>query len=613
MGIDDDGSSGVEARKRACRRRRESEEDAVAVHGMLDRKDRGAFFTPPAIARFLARWAIAGRADAKVLDPTCGEGVFLLAAAEQLRDLGGVGTKLSSQVFGVDVHEPSVRATMQLLEAEGLDARVVEGDVFLMGPRGDHSPSLPGFDAVVGNPPFVRYQRHIGAARQRSANAALRQGVRLSGLASSWAPLLVHAGGLLKPEGRLAMVIPAELLTVGYAEPVRRWLRGRFAAVKLVFFERLQFVDVLEDVLLLLAQGTGGCDAFSVYYVEDAEDLFHIQPFDEFAMTLADDGKWTDLLLSIHQRQLFKRVVSESFVGLEAYGALELGTVTGANAFFTLSEETRKAYGLVEGRHVRRISPPGTRHLRGLSFTAADWERLRDAGEMAWILCPDEGRATIGLTRYLTRGEEAGVHGAYKCRVRTPWWRPPLVSPPDLFFTYMSHRYPRLVTNQAEVSFVNSMHGIRVRPGVRRLAKSALPLLALNSVTMLGAEANGRSYGGGILKMEPREAASLPVPNEQALATAWAILRSERLRLDNQLKTGHWQDVVARIDEVLLIGTLGLSAEEVVTLRDSAHALRSRRLTRGSAQDGRGNLREVPNELEERSGVNLVQKGPSSR
>ena len=267
----------------------------VALDGQLARKSRGAFFTPPAIAHFLASWAVAGRPNATVLDPTCGEGIFLLAAALELRKLGSPDEGLDQQVYGVDVHQQSLGGTMQLLEAEGLDAHLVESDFFELSPFGDSSATLPEFDAVIGNPPFVRYQQHAGAARRRSLEAALREGVRLSGLASSWAALLVHAAAFLKPDGRLAMVIPAELLTVGYAEPVRQWLRRRFAGVKLVLFERLQFSNVLEDVVLLLAHGTGGCDAFSVYYVGDADDLHRIQPFDEIAMTLSEEGKWTDL------------------------------------------------------------------------------------------------------------------------------------------------------------------------------------------------------------------------------------------------------------------------------------------------------------------------------
>jgi adenine-specific DNA-methyltransferase len=183
-------------------------------------------------------------------------------------------------------------------------------------------------DAVIGNPPFVRYQKHTGEARTKALRAALTQRVRLSGLASSWAATLVHSSAFLKPHGRLAMVVPAELLTVGYAEPVRRWLRERFAAVNLVMFDRLQFGDAEEQVVLLVARGSGGCDAFSLFHVEAAEDLAQLHALDGFGVTPAAEGKWTDLVLPLDVRRLFKQVASESMVRLDGYGNPELGTVT---------------------------------------------------------------------------------------------------------------------------------------------------------------------------------------------------------------------------------------------------------------------------------------------
>lgn len=544
------------------------------------RKARGAFFTPPAIADYLAAWAVGDDPGARILDPSCGDGVFLLAAARRLKELGCSPAELDDHVFGVDLHRPSLDAASTYLEAEGLDAHLVAEDFFnLATPDQLLDRVLPEVDAVVGNPPFIRYQEHAGESRRRSAKAAMAQGVRLSGLASSWAALLVHACAFLKPDGRLAMVMPAELLTVHYAEPIRRWLRRRFAAVYLVMFRRLQFEDALENVILVVARGHGGCDAFSLYEVDDAEDLPGLGAFDHFTVTPAAEGKWTDLLLSMPQRQLFKRVVDEGFTPLDEYGSPELGTVTGANGFFALSETTRVEYGLDE-HQLKRISPPGTRHLKGLSFTEGDWRALREAGDRVWLLHPAPDDRSYALRRYAALGEELGVPEAYKCTIRTPWWRPPAVSAPDLFFTYMSHRYPRLIANTAGVTYVNSMHGVRLHGGTARLARASLPLLALNSVTMLGAEIFGRSYGGGVLKMEPREAATLPVPSPKLLADAWARLKDERAALDRQLRAGHWMGVVKRVDEVLLRETMGLSGAEAAEVHEAVQALRGRRLGR---------------------------------
>jgi hypothetical protein len=512
-----------------------------------------------------------------VLDPTCGEAVFLLAAGRRLRDLGCPPSDLNQQLFGVDLHSTSLRTSARLLEAEGMGAQLIAEDFFKLSSPSQLGCQLPEMDAVIGNPPFVRYQEHIGETRKASAQAALAQGVPLSGLASSWAALLVHSCAFLKRDGRLTMVLPAELLTVNYAEPIRRWLRRRFAAVNLVMFERLQFADALEKVVLVVAWGFGGCDSFSVYHIADAEDLPNLGPFDHVNITPVDGQKWTSLLLPVPVRQLYKDAATAHFVRLDTYGSPELGTVTGANRFFTLSEATRRTYGLGPSQ-VRPTSPPGTRHLRGLSFTAAEWEALRDQGEAVWLLYPDSDDASPELSAYLAAGVEKRVNEAYKCRIRTPWWRPPMVSPPDLFFTYMSHRFPRLVSNEAKVTFLNSMHGVRLNPSAPAITHRALPLLALNSVTMLGAEVLGRSYGGGILKMEPREAASLPVPAPRVLESAWMRLKDERAELDRRLRDGGWAGVVQHVDDVLLRQTLQLRGDDIAALREAAAQFRNRRV-----------------------------------
>src|SRR3546814_17103222 len=69
------------------------------------RKARGAFFTPPALARFISDWAIRSGTDT-VLEPSCGDAAFLLPAIDRLRGLGAPA-KLTDQLHGIEIHDAS--------------------------------------------------------------------------------------------------------------------------------------------------------------------------------------------------------------------------------------------------------------------------------------------------------------------------------------------------------------------------------------------------------------------------------------------------------------------------------------------------------------------------
>jgi adenine-specific DNA-methyltransferase len=186
---------------------------------------------------------------------------------------------------------------------------------------------------------------------------------------------------------------------------------------------------------------------------------------------------------------------------------------------------------------------------------------------------------------YIDAGKRLGVDAAYKCRVRSPWWRVPLVKPADLLLTYMNADTPRLSANRAGAHHLNSVHGIYLRPGLRRLGMNLLPLASLNSMTMVGAEVVGRAYGGGLLKLEPKEADRLPVPSPDLLRAAAPALSAVRLRVAALLRLpGGLLEASKLVDEVLLAGALGLAGGEINSLREAHIELAARRTARGRSQ-----------------------------
>ena len=446
------------------------------------------------------------------------------------------------------------------------------------------------FDAVIGNPPYIRYQQFSGEDRAQALRAALRCGVKLTKLASSWAAFLVHATRFLKEDGRLGLVLPAELLTVNYAAPVRRFLLENLRCVRLVLFEELVFPGVLEEVVLLMAEGRGRAPSFEVVQARGLSDLPALETTVWNGFSPVGEEKWTPALLQSEVFARYRAVArGEGFEELLAFGETYLGAVTGNNRYFALSEARAKDAHLAE-KDLLRISPPGSKHLRGLTFTAAAWRRHAEQGDACFLFQPaaGTGRRSRPAERYIQGGESARVHAAYKCRVRTPWWRVPVVPAPDLFFTYMDHERPRLIANQAGVLHLNSLYGVKLHPGRRRLGADLLPLAALNSVTLLGGEVVGRSYGGGLLKLEPKEADRLPVPSAALLARLRPRLFKLRAPVEADLRRGDLAAAIERVDRELLERGLGLGEADLADLRRARGILFSRRTMRGRKKGGHG-------------------------
>lgn len=533
------------------------------------RKARGAFFTPRPIAEFIASWALAAH-PASILEPSCGEAEFLLAAG-----LKNAESEHSLQLRGVELHAESARRAEQSLATSGVTARIIPGDFFDM-------PTEPRADAVIGNPPYVRYQDHAGSGRAKSRAAAAAAGVELTELASMWAAFTIHATRHLNDGGRLGLVLPAELLTVNYAAPVREYLLNHFAQVQLIIFAERVFPDALEEVVLVLASGyrQGPSRSFELFQTRNASTLSALGEGRVWEPE-ANGGRWMGSLLNPDAAIAYESLVTGPLFGtLHDWGETSLGAVTGNNKYFTLTTEEIRRRRLSPTDYVP-LSPPGSRHLRTLDLTRYRLDALREAGSPTYLFRPSAEPSKAAL-RKIREGERDDVHKAYKCSVRTPWWRTPLLAAPDIFVTYMNSDTPALATNSVGVHHLNSVHGLYLHDHVvADVARDVLPLAALNSVTALGAEIVGRAYGGGLLKLEPREADRLPVPGPDLLEDAAQALREIKRSAQRHLREGHRAQAVALVDEALLLGALGVSESDLATVRQAREQLAHRRVTRG--------------------------------
>ncbi len=537
------------------------------------RKARGAFFTPAAIARYLSEWAVRTPRD-RILEPSCGEAAFLTEASRRLQRLGHVG-EMSTQLAGIELHAQSAAMAEGIVREAGGSASIVVSDFFDVPPTAD-------FDAVIGNPPYIRYQDFTGRSRSASREVALRAGVRLTALASSWAAFVVCSALFLRPGGRLGLVIPAELLSVNYAAPVRRFLLESFAELRLVMFEERVFPGVLEEVVLVMADGyaQGSAAHATITQVRSADDLDDALGGHNWTPT-DSSAKWTPSMLRSDARDAYGDAArSGGFSTLSEWGETTLGAVTGNNAFFCLSPARAAELGLSDGE-LLPLSPPGSKHLRALSLTASRLSELGEESRATLLFRPAESPSRAGQ-QYIEAGHKAGIDLAYKCRVRDPWWRVPVVRPADLLLTYMNADTPRLTANLARAYHLNSVHGVYLNEEDRQLGVKLLPIASLNSVTLLSAELVGRSYGGGMLKLEPREADTLLVPSQTAVRTAQEHLLAIRRTVRAALRRGDLLGASALVDETLFGAGNGISGSALDQIRSARGDLFLRRIRRGA-------------------------------
>ena len=499
----------------------------VTTETPRESKARGAYYTPAELTRFLARWAIRGPVD-RVLEPSCGDGAFVAAVAERFDDLGV--HDLADRLTGVERESAEAKKALALAPS----AKVLTSDFFDVDPR-----SLPSMDAVIGNPPYIRYHGFTGAARAKGLARARAQGVELTNLASSWAHFVVHSVAFLGPSGRLALVLPAELLHTDYGEPVRDMLLRRFGSVIIVAFDRGVFSGAQVDAVLLLASN------------DDDRGLRVVRVPDERTLDTLDVGATTDFALLAPQRRWTGSVDAEAglvyeklrasgiAIPLGAIASVDIGFVSGANDFFILSREEAARRGLPIGMLTPTMRRPGD--IPGLLASEGDVRLLLDLARKPE---PSDER----LLAYLQEGEASGITTRYKCRVRRPWYAVPLPrSKPDAFLPYMSHLGPRLVVNDSGAWSSNLLHGVTL--GLLAPPPRALAVAMTSSLTLLSAEIEGRAYGGGVLKLETKEAERVLVPIVSSAASQ--RLMDEFTAINALVQIGALSEAARIVDDAL--------------------------------------------------------------
>ncbi|MBI3978603.1 MAG: class I SAM-dependent methyltransferase [Chloroflexi bacterium] len=530
--------------------------------GPSSQKLRGGYYTPRPLAEFLAEWAIQ-RESEQVLEPSAGDGEIVAAAGRRLAGAGHI------TALELDRHEAEKAASRV-----GEKGTVIGGDFFAW--FRSHRPDRT-FDAVLGNPPFIRYHDFPEEHRQPAFEVMREEGLKPSRLTNAWLPFVVAATRALRPGGRLAMVLPAELLQVTYAAELREYLARKFAQLVIVTFRRLVFAGLQQETVLLLGVRQDVPAAqISLVELEGIGDLLVEQVRAQAPPgTILDHAreKWTQYYLSSQELALIRELERSPAVGrLGDLAVVDVGVVTGCNDFFVQSLAQAEHHGLLPwclplvGRSAQ---------IPGLVLRKEEWEHLAAAGSRCFLLqLGNAARSALSESalRYVELGEKMRYHEGYKCALRLPrWWDVPSVRIPDAFLLRQIHDGPRIVQNRAGATSTDTIHRVWTAAGVD---SGWLAAASVNSLTLAFSEIRGRSYGGGVLELEPTEAEGLPFPSPPSGATSLSVDD-----LDSTFRRGGIEAALAEVDR-LVLSPAGLEDRDIAILRGIWQKLSERRRRR---------------------------------
>jgi adenine-specific DNA methylase len=546
-----------------------AQEDSVAT------KLRGGYYTPQALADWMCAWAIRHATD-RVLEPSSGDGVFVEAAIGTLAALGCPPSASIGRVTAIEIARSEAKKSRSRIARYGDPGGSVVCSDFFDWNRSQRNAGAR-FDCVVGNPPFIRYQNFPEPARSHAMSMMVDRGLRPNRLTNVWVPFVVGAMTRLLEGGRMAMVLPAELLQVTYAAQLRQFMADHFHRIHIFACNRL-FFDAEQEVVVLLADGysreavPGNECLIELVEANSVDEILGAQPnhkaAGEYSIVNHTTEKWLKYFLSPKEIDFMRSLKGRpEITSLSAHAEIDVGVVTGRNEFFVLDQKTVEAYGL--GADVSRLVGRSS-HLRGSILHSQEWRAFARGRERVYLLtlaAETKNALANGAKRYVRIGEKSGFHTGFKCSIREPWWTVPSVWVPDSFFFRQIYDFPRVVINQAGATSTDTIHRMRCKGDAAAVAANLYTHL-----TAASAEIEGRSYGGGVLELEPTEAECLLVPAQ--LQSGLPIDEVDAFVRDGRLK-----DVLAENDR-LILQSVGLTRGDCAMLRAIWQKMRDRRINR---------------------------------
>lgn len=472
-----------------------------------ERNRLGQFATPPPLAGSIVASTLKllpETARIRFLDPAFGTGSFYSAL------IGLVADSRLESALGFEIDREFGLAATKLWRPSGLDLRIAD---FTLAPVPSDPAAKPNL--LVCNPPYVRHH-HLDREVKMHLQLAVkhRLGIDISGLSGLYGYFILLSHAWMEDDGVAAWLVPSEFMDVGYGQAIKRYLLDQVETLRIHRFDPadVQFEDALVSSCVVwfrkVRPTPNHAVAFSYGGSIESPGSERLIPMDD----LRREHKWTRFPAKSPR-------TAHTHTRLGDFFTIRRGIATGANGSFIMTAQQAQERNLP--RTSLRPILPGPRHLVTDEVPSEPDGSPRVEPRLVLLDCKLPERRVRDeyphLWRYL-ESIRSDVAGRYLCARRTPWYSQEHRPVAPFLCTYIVRakaRPFRFILNDSQATAANVYLLLYPKPHVARVleANPGLKRQVWHALNRCGESVmidEGRVYGGGLHKLEPRELANVP-------------------------------------------------------------------------------------------------------
>lgn len=487
--------------------------DAVKMHET--RKRLGQFATPSPLATEMLQYAeslFPAESRIRFLDPAFGTGAFysaLLRIFSRLR---------IDRALGYEIDPEYGKAAKELWNDQLLQLEIVD---FTRSSPPETKEEM--FNLIICNPPYVRH--HHLAVQEKLRLAQIVEGavgLRLSGYSGLYCYFLLLSHRWMETHGLAGWLVPSGFMDVNYGIQVKKYLLDQVTLLRIHRFNPsdVQFEDALVSSAVLWFQKDTPPIDHTVQFTYGGTLLRPAISKLVSVKMLRQSAKWTQFPIAITSE---KHDVTQSQTRLSDFFEVKRGLATGANGYFILTLQKAAEHELPK-EFLRPILPP-PRCLEVDEIQSDSEGNPLLENKFLLLSCDLPENAVRDnyptLWKYLLSGIQEHINERYLCRHRHPWYSQENRPPSPLLCTYMGRfegtrgRPFRFILNHSQATATNVYLMLYPRSSLKKMLERDTTLLrglwkTLNDTPSNTLLREGRVYGGGLYKLEPKELGGLP-------------------------------------------------------------------------------------------------------